>query len=365
MGSSPGRDSPHSRLAPGSPDGLTPAGRDLPRPVNSQDRSGAGAPAERDYARPVRARRVEDGAGPVDLRVANVAGEQRGLITWRQLLEAGVSRSAASRRIASGRLHRVHPGLYLVGHPVAPPLALELAALLVSGPDAVLSHDTAARLWGLRPAGPAAAVDVTVIGSCPSRRPGIRAHRTARLDRADLRRRHGLALTSPARTIVDLAARVSSRELERVLADAVASRLASGPEVRAALARAPRRRGASALRELLAETPKLTRSEAERDFLALIRSARLPLPQTNVRVGRFEVDCLWREQRLVVEIDGFTYHSGTRAYDRDRVRDDELESVGYRVRRVTYSQIRGDGHATVARIARALGSTAEALGGHR
>jgi very-short-patch-repair endonuclease len=299
-------------------------------------------------------RRVGGGAGPVDLRVANVAREQRGLITWHQLLEAGVSSSAASRRIASGRLHRVHPGVFLVGHPVAPPLALELAALLVSGPGSVLSHDTAARLWGLRSAGLAGAIDVTVVGRCPSRRPGVRAHRTVRLDRADLRHRHGLALTSPARTIVDLAARVSPRELERVLADAAGRRLASGAEVRAAFARAPRRRGAPALCVLLAATPKLTRSEAERDFLGLVRSARLPEPQTNVRLGRFEVDCLWRAQCLVVEIDGFTYHSGARAYDRDRVRDDELEAAGYRVRRVTYSQIRDDPHATVARVARAL-----------
>lgn len=312
------------------------------------------APAERDSPQPVRVRRVEDGAGPVNLRVANVAGEQRGLITWRQLIDAGVSRSAASRRIANGRLHRVHRGVFLVGHPIAPPLAPELAALLVNGPDSVLSHHTAARLWGLRPASHADPIDVTLIGRCPSRRPGIRAHRTARLDRVDVRQRHGLALTSPARTIVDLAAHVSPRELERVLADAAACRLASGAEVRAAFARAPRRRGAPALRKLVAATPKLTRSEAERDFLGLIRSARLPEPQTNVRLGRFEVDCLWRAEGLVVEIDGFTHHSGARAYDRDRVRDDELEAAGYRVRRVTYSQIRDDPYATVARVARAL-----------
>lgn len=206
------------------------------------------------------------------------------------------------------------------------------------------------------------ALDVGGWVRCPA---GTGAHRTARLDRADLRHRHGFALTSPARTIVDLAARVSPRELERLLADAAAHRLASGAQVRAAFARAPRRRGARALRELVATTPKLTRSEAERDFLALIRGARLPESQTNARLGRFEVDCLWRAQGLVVEIDGFTYHSGVRAYDRDRVRDDELEAAGYRVRRVTYSQIRNDPHATVARVARALAPISDARGRSR
>jgi very-short-patch-repair endonuclease len=215
-------------------------------------------------------------------------------------------------------------------------------------------------LWGLLPpqTGP---VDVTVAARDCGRRSGIREHRVRALARADVRRRERLPITAPARTLLDVAGVVDADALGRALNEAVVQRLTSEAELRALLERSKRRLGSPALRDLLErlQGPTLTRSEAEGRLLALLDRAQLSRPETNVKVGRYEVDLLWRRERLVVEVDGFAFHSTRAAFERDRVRDAELQARGLRVVRITWRQIVDEPEATIARVAILLGTAAE------
>jgi very-short-patch-repair endonuclease len=291
--------------------------------------------------------------------IADLAARQRGVVTRAQLLEIGLTRDAIDNWVKSARLHSLYRAVYLLGHARPMEGARELAAVLASGPDAVLSHGSAARMWRLLSV-EAADVDVTVPGRDCRSRPGIRMHRVAALDRRDVRKLGGIPITTPARTILDLAAAVSSRELERALSEAQARRLAPSNQLLPLLARCSGRPGARALRALIEEgsAAALTRSEAEERLLALIRVARLPAPETNVRVGRYEVDFLWRDRGLVVEVDGFKYHSSRAAFERDRVRDAELGALGFRVIRVTWRQIVDGPEELIARLGAALAAPA-------
>jgi very-short-patch-repair endonuclease len=287
--------------------------------------------------------------------IAALAGRQRGLVTRDQLYELGLTRDAIDNRVKSARLHAIHRGVYLVGHAVPVEGARELAAALSCGPGAVVSHRSAAGLWRLL-SEPTGDPDVTVPGRDCRRERGIRVHLVAALDRRDVRTVRGIPVTTPARTLLDLAAAASLRQLERALAEAEARRLTRRNELLSLLARVGARPGASVLRALVeANTaPSLTRSEAEERFWALIKAAELPTPETNVRVGPYEVDFLWRDHGLIVEVDGFRFHSSRTSFERDRRRDAELVSRGYRVIRVTWRQIVDRPEALAARIATAL-----------
>jgi very-short-patch-repair endonuclease len=287
--------------------------------------------------------------------MAELAARQRGVVTRTQLRAIGLSADAVDKRLKSKRLHPLYRGVYVVGHSGPVEGAPELGAVLACGSGAVVSHRSAAVLWGLHPA-PPPDVEVTVGGRrCDSKR-GIRVHRVAALDPRDLRKLGGIPITAPARTLLDLAGTVSARELEQALAEAHARGLVRRGEMVALLARYPRRPGIAALRSLIAPdaSPALTRSEAEERLLAMIRAAELPAPEVNVRIGRHEVDFLWSDQRLVVEVDGFRFHSSRTAFERDRARDAELASLGFLVIRVTWRQIVDRPSAVVARIAGAL-----------
>jgi very-short-patch-repair endonuclease len=289
------------------------------------------------------------------LKIAEVAARQRGLVTRMQLREAGLTRDTIDSWLKSARLHSLYRGIYLLGHARRTEGVRELGAVLACGPGAVVSHRSAAGLWRLLPA-PSGDVEISVAGRNCGRRPGIRLHRVVALDRCDVRKLGGIPVTSPARTILDVAAVVTPRELERALAEAQARRLTLRSELSALLARVGARPGVVALRTLIEDdsVPVLTRSEAEERLLALIRNAQLPPPEANVRVGRHEVDFLWREQRLVVEVDGFKYHSSRGAFERDRLRDAELSGMGFRVMRITWHQLVREPEALIARIATAL-----------
>jgi very-short-patch-repair endonuclease len=176
----------------------------------------------------------------------------------------------------------------------------------------------------------------------------VTLHRTTRLETT---RRHGIPVTTPARTILDLAATAEAHELERALEQARLRHLVSARD----LGRRSRDRpGAARLRALLEQEPTLTRSEAERRLLALLAAAQLPSPRTNVRVLGHEVDALWPRQRLVVEVDGFAFHGGRDAFEHDRARDAELHAHGYRVIRVTWRQLTGRPEILTARLGAAL-----------
>jgi len=230
-----------------------------------------------------------------------------------------------------------------------------MAALLACGQEAILSHRAAAGVWEL-PVAAFRKVEVSVIGREPASRPGVRVYRVRALDPRDRRKHAGLALTSPARTLLDLGSVLTPRGLEQAVAEARARRLVSTTELHAVLARAPAKRGAAALRALLRREagPALTRSAAEELLLAIVRAARLPSPETNVMVGAYEVDFLWREQRLVVEVDGYAFHSSPASFERDRRRDADLQDADFRVRRVTWRQLSEDPDGVGRRLGRAL-----------
>jgi very-short-patch-repair endonuclease len=275
-----------------------------------------------------------------------LARRQHGIVTVAQLLEAEFTRSAVSHRVRRCWLVAVFRGVYQVG-PVRAPRGLEMAAVLATG--GVLSHHSAAAVWGIRPHD--GDVHVSVSGRDQRPRPGLRIHRSLSLNAAV---QDGLPLTTPTRTIHDLAACLPQHELDRAVEQAQILHLATRDEIAAELPR----RGRRALQAALADEPRVTRSEAERRLLALIKAARLPRPDTNVRVEGYEVDLFWADQRLVVEIDGYAYHGTRQAFERDRARDAALQAAGYRVVRLTWRQIVHDSLAVVVQLTRLLATTA-------
>jgi very-short-patch-repair endonuclease len=285
-----------------------------------------------------------------------VAGRQKGLVTRAQLLELGLSRYAIDSRVRSGRLHSLHRGVYSLTHPHRAQGARELAAVLACGPGATLSHCSAAAWWRLLKPRPGPC-DIIVPGRVVSSRQGIRVHCVTSLHLRDIRTHRGVRVTAPAGTLLDIASAVSLHELEQALAEATARSLLRPAELRELLDRSGQRRGLASLRALLdpsSDATKLTRSEAERRMLTLIRRAALPTPDVNVKVGDHEVDFVWRDQGVVVEVDGFRYHSSRAAFERDRLRDADLAARGLRVIRVTWRQLVDTPEAVVARIAAAL-----------
>jgi very-short-patch-repair endonuclease len=273
-------------------------------------------------------------------------------VTSAQLAEAGLSRHAIAHRLGTGWLRRMHRGVYLVG-PLETQHSRAMAATLAVGEEALLSHYAAAVLWGLRPAreGP---IDVTVPGRETRHRNGIRTHTVTHLHRTDATRKDGILVTSPARTLLDLAATATQRDLDRATEEAQVQRRVSTHSLNEQFSRYPTHRGTAALRKAVRTDPALTRSEAERRALELIRAARLPPPETNTRINGYEVDLVWRKQRLIVEIDGYAFHSSRSSFERDRGRDAALAGRGWRVVRFTWRQIVDEPEAVIARLAAAL-----------
>jgi very-short-patch-repair endonuclease len=281
-----------------------------------------------------------------DAAVARLASLQYGVVSRAQLLILGLSEGAIDHRVTVGRLHCVHRGVYRVGHEAPLLFAREAAALLACGELAVLSHFAAGAIWVLAPADELA-VDVTVVEGDRRPRPGIRLHRSS-LSWAEVTTCRGLPVTTPVRTLADLSRSTTTAVLERAVEDARRRRLVTRKSLLAAAARAPR------LRALLDAGPAFTRSQAEQRMVEVIRKAGLPAPDYNVRVAGYEVDVLWREDGLVVEIDGYAYHSGRAAFERDRARDAHLMTAGLRVLRITWRQLADEPERVVALVASGL-----------
>jgi very-short-patch-repair endonuclease len=292
----------------------------------------------------------EENARP-DLRAAEIARRQHGVVADWQLRESGLSTSAISRRVAAGRLHRVHRGVYALGHRGGPVHATWMAAVLACGRPgrsesdeeaidlgdagstmtvldywgAALSHRAAASLWGLLPPRDEA-VDVSIRGyGGRTKRAGIRLHRSSTLLPAHVTLRGRIPVTSPARTIADLRR-------------AVGNGRRSGPISPWELRRAIRQAGVLGL-SMGEEGVVRTRSDLERDFLRLCRRYRLPEPEVNERIGSHIVDFLWSDRMLVVETDGYRYHRGRAAFEDDRARDLALRAQGYEVLRLADRQL--------------------------
>jgi very-short-patch-repair endonuclease len=274
-----------------------------------------------------------------DALIARIAANQHGVITSAQLRSSGLSPAGVTRRIAAGRLHRIHRGVYAVGHRQLSNEGRWMAAVLACGPGAVLSHRSAAELWGIRRprrlsmAGRGnGAVDVSVPGTAGrNRREGILVHRSSTLIAADCTGRDRIPATTPARTLADLRGLLSTAQLASAVREAEFLGLSVDGYAPADRAR----------------------TDLEQLFVALCRRHRLPKPAVNAKLDRYEVDFLWPEHRLIVEADGWESHRTKSAFEEDRARDARLKVIGYEVVRFTWRQIRDD-RAGVARTIRAL-----------
>lgn len=289
------------------------------------------------------------------MAVSWIAARQLALITVHQLYVAGVRRGAVRRRVANGTLHRLYRGVYLVGHPLPLPGAVELGAVLACGDRAFVSHRSAAALWGLTKSHGVKA-QVTVVNRCCGTRDGLRVHHVARLSPADVGQRFGIPITSPARTVIDFAATAGGEEAERAIAEAFALGLVTERRILAAIERTPNRAGVAVVRAILGQPggPRHTRSGGEGAMLRLVRAARLPVPATNAPLLGFTADCLWPNERLIVEVDSHQFHSHRAAFERDRERDLVHQAAGYEVLRVSGRQLEREPFVVVAAIARAL-----------
>jgi very-short-patch-repair endonuclease len=239
------------------------------------------------------------------------------------------------------------------GHAAEIELGTETAAVLACGPTALLSHHSAATLWGLRP-GRATPIHITVpVADFGARPTGVIVHRTVlpteRCVHLDL------PVTSPARTMLDIAPRLPGRDLEYILEEGLAKRLLTETDVGEVAARAGRHPGARRLRRVLAtRTGTLTESVAQRRLLDLIRDSGLPMPKTEQPLLGYRVDLLWPDIRLVVEVDGYQFHGTRGAFERDRRRDARLQAAGYVVIRFTARQIEHHPLAVIAELAQAI-----------
>ncbi len=228
--------------------------------------------------------------------------------------------AAIARRVRGQRLHRLHRGVYAVGHRAPSVERSWMAAVLALGDEAALSHRSAARLWGILPAAGqnGARIDVSLPSQSGRKtRPGIRVHRCTSLTPAMVTWQRDIPVTNPARTIADLRRVTSPAELRRAIRQAEVAGLRTGLE--------PRR--------------KKTRSELEDIFLALCDQHDIPCPEVNVIVGKREVDFLWRELRVAVETDSYGFHRGQHAFEDDHDRDLALRTLDYDVVRITYRQL--------------------------
>lgn len=293
-----------------------------------------------------------------DRRIAALAGRQHGVVSRQQLLALAISPTMIRLRLARGRLHRIHPGVYAVGHEALSRDGRLLAAVLACGRRAALSHRTAAAVWGFGAFG-RSKIDVTVRSTAGRSGPSeVRLRRSGTLAPEDVTTETGLPVTTPARTLLDLAAILDGPRLESAVRRADELQLFDLAAVDALLSRAPRQRGAGRLRRVLDDAARtgltLTLSDLEDRFRALCDGHGLPRPAVNARVLGRRRDFVWREPRLVVEADGYAYHRGRAAFERDRARDQELVARGWRVLRFTHRQVADDPDAVAATIRGAL-----------
>jgi very-short-patch-repair endonuclease len=252
-----------------------------------------------------------------DVLVAGIASEQHGVVSVAQLRAAGLDKHQVRHRMRTGHLHRVHRGVYAVGHRGFGWERRWMAAVLASGDDAALSHGSAAALWGLlRPvSGP---IDVSVPTSAGRvARAGIRLYRRKSLQAGHLTKRRRIPVTTPARTIEDIEGNLAPWLVRRAIRQAEIAGFPLGAAT---------------------ETDG-TRSDLERDFLRLCRLYDVPAPEVNVKVGRWTVDFIWRRERVVVETDSYDYHRGRVAFRDDHARDLELRRRGFAIRRYSEHQV--------------------------
>jgi predicted transcriptional regulator of viral defense system len=268
--------------------------------------------------------------------LAHLAEQQHGVVSLAQLEALGMGASGVRMRTSTGKLHRIHRGVYTVGHSLLSLKGRWMAAVLACGEGAALSHRSAAELWGLhrsdRPS-----IDVIAARRTGRSRKGIDAHSARDLRRSDVTSVNDIPCTTVPRTLLDLAEVVNRRTLERAVDRAEVLRVFDLRAVEEVLSRADGRRGVAALRSVLNECmqPAITRSELEELVFAMCSQFCIRRPLVNHWIaldgGAVMADFVWEEQKLVLEADGRSVHSSRRAFERDRERDQRLMLAGYRV----------------------------------
>jgi very-short-patch-repair endonuclease len=291
--------------------------------------------------------------------LARLVSAQHGVLSRAQLRGLGFGDTWIKRRIASGHLIRIYRGVYAVGHAQLTRQGHWMAAVLAGGQGALLSHLSAAAHWGLLHTA-SSRIDITV--PSPKRRQaqaGLRIHR-ARLDESDCLLHKRIPVTSPSRTLLDLADVVPPNRVREAYEQSERLGRFDLATMHSLIARSPGRRGLKVLRRLLAESqddPPELRSGVEREFLELIRAAGLPLPATNVVVEGLTVDAYWPRHGLVVELDTYGYHGSRAKFEDDRERTEHLQRAGLDCRRFTGRRVRQQPAAVVATVRKALAST--------
>ena len=302
----------------------------------------------------------------IDLRIRDLAERQHNLVSLAQLQFLGLSPSGVRQRVATGRLTRIHRGVYAVGHGRLTLRGHWMAAVLAYGQDAALSHRSGGALHGVRPDNRPKS-DVTVPGRSARSRPRIDVHASTTLTAADVTTIDGIPCTSLARTLLDLAEVVDRRGVERAINQAEVLRIFDLRAVEEVLSRATGRRGAGVLKSVLAEYggPTLTDRELEERFLALCRAARLPQPEVNEWITlddgiAYKIDFLWRRERLAVETDGWGSHGTRQAFENDRRRDRLLSLAGWTVVRFTWRDVEREPDEMTTTLARLWCARSEA-----
>jgi very-short-patch-repair endonuclease/predicted transcriptional regulator of viral defense system len=286
-----------------------------------------------------------------DRKIAKLADRQHGVVALRQLLALGLGPGAIKYRVVSGRLHLVHPGVHAVGRRQLEWRGVLIAAVLACGPRAVLSHRSAARLWGVRPDN-RRDVDVTVPSRGACRRKGIQPHCVRSLDPRDITKIDGIPVTTLPRTLLDLAEVVPKDHVVKALTEAERQQIIDLRVLEAQMKRSPGRRGLKPLREILADAviePE-TREEFEHRFLQVVLEATLPRPQVNVLVEGKLVDFYWPHAQVIVELDSWKFHRHRSAFEEDREWSAILTVADYKVIRVTWRQLTRQPETVIQRL---------------
>ena len=293
----------------------------------------------------------------VDSAIARVAATQHGVVAARQIIDGGVSEAAIRRRLADGRLRRMHRGVYAIGRQPLTRRGRWMAAVLAGGRSAVLSHRSAAALLDLR-ATATNLIDVTVPGaSRRRRRDNLRIHTTRPFHPDDIAVVDGIPVTSVERTLLDLAELLPLPQIRRAYEQAERLRTLDHSRLRALIARSNGRRGVGALRRVAAIDPDpgtRLRSELERAFRDLVEAGGLPPYLPNTVLAGYEVDAYWPAARLVVELQGRAWHADPQAFERDHAKRAELMAAGYTVLALTYEQVTHDPEGVIRILRRLL-----------
>jgi very-short-patch-repair endonuclease len=282
-------------------------------------------------------------------RVWELARKQHGVVTRTQLLGLGLGPDSIKHRVSRGRLHPLQRGVYAVGRPEVDRRGLWMAAVLSCGSGALLSHRSAAALWGLLKGAREREIHVVIPGNAVRRHPGIRAHRRIDLGVEHRRAVDGIPVTDPVSTLVDLASWAPEWQVERAVNEADRLDLADPETLRATVEALPPRPGMACMRRLLG-CDALTDSGLERKFLALARGAALPRPETQAWLNGYRVDFYWPRIGLVVEVDSWRHHRTPGEQATDHRRDQAHTAAGLTALRFAERQIRHAPHEVVRRL---------------